>query len=50
MHLNMTGSGREVQTFQSNFTPLPSVAQQAIERISVNQNVWAIGPNLVYHF
>jgi hypothetical protein len=53
MHLNMTGSAREMQSLRTNITtitPWPNISQQANENISVNQNFWAVGPNLVYHF
>jgi hypothetical protein len=54
MHLNMTGSGHEMQAWQTSFASLnpiwQPVAQQTIAHITVNQNLWAIGPNLIYRF
>lgn len=54
MHLNMTGSGHEMQAWQNSYAGLSSYwtpfVQQAMTHITVNENLWAFGPNLIYRF
>ena len=56
MHLNMNGSGYEVQSHQNRYTSIipafwPSpFSQEAAENIAINENFWGAGVSLVLHF
>jgi hypothetical protein len=49
-YLHMQGSGHEVQSSQNNFLATQSLLQDADQDISINENFWAVGANLVLQF
>ena len=49
-YLSMKGSGPETQSFQSNFTPVPALSQEAHQSTAINMNSWGLGANLVLGF
>jgi hypothetical protein len=49
-YLNMNGSEPEVQSFQSNFTAVPALSQEADQTITMNVNFWGVGGDLVLPF
>jgi hypothetical protein len=46
----MQGSGHEKQSSQNNFLATQSLLQNADQNISINENFWAVGANLVLQF
>jgi hypothetical protein len=49
-YLHMQGSGHEVQSSQNNFLATQSLLQNTDQTLSINENFWAIGANLVLQF
>jgi hypothetical protein len=49
-YLHMQGSGHEVQASQNNFLATQSLLQNADQTLSINENFWAVGANLVLQF
>lgn len=49
-YLHMEGSGREVQSEQNNWTAVRAIAQASAQSISLKENFWGAGANLVWHF
>jgi len=49
-YLHMQGSGWERQRQQNNFLATLTIDQEAAQHVSINENCWAVGANLVLQF
>ena len=50
MHLNLEGSGHETQSSQNNFLARQSATQRTAQKITIEENLWSVGANLMLRF